>query len=73
MYKGLKRVSEEGLERGFPHVLKMADREDIVVFEERKQRLLLQCLFFGDTDKVKNAFTKYLNTCTLLAVNYNIE
>ena len=73
MYKGLKRVSEEGLERGFPHALKMADSEDIVVFEERKQRLLSQCLFFRDTDKVKNAFTKYLNTCTLLAVNYNIE
>ena len=59
MYKSLKRVSEGGVERGFARALKMADSEDIVVFEERKQRLLSQCLFFGDTDKVNNAFTKY--------------
>ena len=60
MYNGLKRVSEGGLEGGFPLTLKMAVGEGIVAFKVRKQRLLSQCLFFGDNDKVKNAFTKYL-------------
>ena len=69
MYKGLKRVSEGGLERGLPRALKVANGQDIFVFEVTKQRLLTQCLFFGDTGKVTNTFTKYSNTCTLLAVN----
>ena len=60
MYNGLKRVSEGGLEGGFPLALKVAVGEGIVAFKVRKQRLLSQCLFFGDNDKVKNAFTKYL-------------
>ena len=73
MHKGLKRVSEGGLERGLPLALKVANGEDIFVFEVMKQRLLTQCLFFGDPGKATNAFTKYSNTCTLLAVNYKIE
>ena len=40
MYKGLKRASEGGLEQGLSRALK--------VFEVKKQRLLSQCLFFGD-------------------------
>ena len=49
MYKGLKRVSEGGLERGFlSRALKVANGEGIYVFEVKKQRLLSQCLFFGD-------------------------
>ena len=60
MYNGLKRVFEGGLEGGFPLALKMAVGEGIVAFKVRKQRLLSQCLFFRDNDKVKNAFAKYL-------------
>ena len=60
MYNGLKRVSEGGLEGGFPLALKVAVGEGIVAFKVRKQRLLSQCLFYGDNDKVKNAFTNYL-------------
>ena len=60
MYDGLKRVSEGGLERGFPRALIMTVDEDIVALKVRKQRLMSQCLFYGDIDKVKNAFNKYL-------------
>ena len=60
MYNGLKRVSEGGLKGGFHLALKIAVGEVIVAFKVRKQRLLSQCLFFGDNDKAKNAFTKYL-------------
>ena len=60
MYNGLKRVSEGGLERGFPCALKMAVGEDIVALKVRKQRLMSQCLFYGHIDKVKGAFAKYL-------------
>ena len=73
MHKGLKRVSEGGLERGLPRALKVANGEDIFVFEVMKQRLLTQCLFFWDLGKVTNAFRKHSNACTLLAVNYKIE
>ena len=73
MYKGLKRVREGGLERGLSRALKVANSEYIFVFEVMKQRLLTQCLFFGDTGKVTNVFTKYSNTFTLLAVKYKIE
>ena len=38
----------------------MAVGEDIVALKVRKQRLMSQCLFYGDIDKVKNAFNKYL-------------
>ena len=48
MYKGLKRVSEGGLEQGSSRALKVANGEGIYVFEVTKQRLLSQCLFFGD-------------------------
>ena len=47
MYKGLKRVSEGGLEQGLSSALKVANGESIYVFEVKKQRLLSQCLFFG--------------------------
>ena len=40
MYDGLKRVSEGGLERGFPRALKMVVGEDIVALKVRKQRLM---------------------------------
>ena len=60
MYNGLKRVSEGGLAGGFHLALKMAVGEGIVAFKVRKQPLLSHCLFFGDNDQVKNAFTKYL-------------
>ena len=40
--------------------MKMAVGGGIVAFKVRKQRLLSKCLFYGDNDKVKNAFTKYL-------------
>ena len=60
IFNRLKRVSEGGLERGFPRALKMAVGEDIVALKLRKQRLMSQCLFYGDIDKVKDAFTKYL-------------
>ena len=48
MYKGLKRVSEGGLEQGLSRALKVANDEGIYVFEVKKQRLLSQCLLFGD-------------------------
>ena len=48
MYKGLKRVSEGGLERALSRALKVANGEGIYVFEVEKQCLLSQCLFFGD-------------------------
>ena len=73
MYKGLKRVSKGGLQRRLPRALKVTNGEDIFVFEVMKQRLLTQCLFFGDPGKVTNAFTKYSNACTFLTVNYKIE
>ena len=38
----------------------MAVGEDIVALKVRKQRLMSQCLFYGDIDEVKDAFTKYL-------------
>ena len=60
MYNGLKQVSEGGLEGRFHLALKMGVGEGIVAFKVRKQPLLSQCLFFGDNDKVKNVFTKYL-------------
>ena len=60
MYNGLKQVSEGGLERASPHALKMAVGEDIVALKLRKQHLMSQCLFYGDFDKLKNAFNKYL-------------
>ena len=53
MYKGLKRVCERGLEPGLPRALKVTNGEDIFVFEVMKQRLLKQCLFFGDTGNNK--------------------
>ena len=68
MYNDLKRVSEGGLKGGFHLALKMALGEGILAFKVRKQRLLSQCLFYEDNDKVKNALTY-----TLRAVNYNIE
>ena len=46
MYKGLKRVSEGGLEQGLSRALKVANGEGIYVFEVKKQRSLSQCLFF---------------------------
>ena len=55
MYNGLKRVCEGGLKGGFHLALKMALGEGNVAFKVRKQRLLSQCLFYGDIDKVKNA------------------
>ena len=55
MYNGLKRDSGGGFAGGFHLALKMAVEEGIVAFKVRKQ-----CMFFGDNDKVKNAFTKYL-------------
>ena len=72
-YKSLERVSERGLEQGFLRSLKMTQAQDIIVFKVRNQRLLSQLLYFGDTDKVKNALNKYPNTCFLLAINYKIE
>ena len=48
MYKGLKRVSEGGLGQGLSRALKVANGEGIYAFEVTKQRLLSQCLFFGD-------------------------
>ena len=60
MYNGLKRVSEGGLQRGSPRALKMAVGEDIVALKVRKQPLMSQCLFYGDSVKVRNAFNKYL-------------
>ena len=40
MYKGLKGVSEGGLEEGLSRALKVANGEGIYVFEVKKQRLL---------------------------------
>ena len=60
MYNGLKRVSEVGLQLGSPRALKMAVNEDIVALKVSKQRLMSQCSFYGDIDKVRNAFNKYL-------------
>ena len=48
MYKGLKRVSEGGLEQGLFRALKVANGEGIYVFEVNKQHLLSQYLFFED-------------------------
>ena len=53
-------MSEVGLQRGFPSALKMAVVEDIVALKVRKQRLMSQRSFYGDIDKVRNAFNKYL-------------
>ena len=46
MYKGLKRVSEGGLEQGLFRALKVANGEGIYVFEVKKKHSLSQCLFF---------------------------
>ena len=48
MYKGLKRVSEGGLEQGLFRAFKVANGEGIYLFEVKKQRSLSQCLFFGE-------------------------
>ena len=48
MYKGLKRVSEGGLEQGLFRALKVANGEGLYVFEVKKKRSLSQFLFFGE-------------------------
>ena len=48
MYKGLNRVSAGGLEQGLSRALKVLNGEGIYVFEVKRQRLLSECLFFGD-------------------------
>ena len=46
--QGLEKVSGGGLEQGLSRALKVVNGEGIYVFEVKKQRLLSQCLFFGD-------------------------